>query len=325
MSYKWLINIWYIFFMFLIFSSFVLFNKFVAIIISVFMLVFAIAGGYFIINVFFKHMQKLNGKIKNTNEEKLELYIDDCNIKEIKVLINSYNCMAEKLKKSITEKDEILSYVCHELKTPLSIILMNCDSLNEDISNDCIDTIKKQTLYMSVFIKKMLDDMKFCNESEVIFEKADLSQIAEDICEEQYEISDRDIDFRFKIQKGIIVEIDIMLMARLIQNLLSNAYKYTNDGGNIYAELKSNSDNIIFYVKDNGIGIATDEQGDIWKRFYRASNAKGIYDNKSTGLGLSIVKKIAELHGGIITVESQIGMGSIFTLILKKKSIRVSR
>lgn len=311
--------------MFLIFVSFLIFNKFMAIIISVFILIFAIVGGNFILNIFFKHIKKLNGKIKNTNEEKLELYIDDCNIKEIKVLINSYNCMAERLKKSITEKDEILSYVCHELKTPLSIILMNCNSLNEDISKDCIDTIKKQTLYMSVFIKKMLDDMKFCNESEVIFETADLSQIAQDICEEQLEISDRDIDFRFKIQKGIIAEIDIMLMARLIQNLLSNAYKYTNDGGNIYAELKSNSDNIIFYVKDSGIGIAADEQDNIWKRFYRASNAKGIYDNKSTGLGLSIVKKIAELHGGIITVDSKIGMGSIFTLILEKKSIRVVR
>ena len=194
MSYKWLINIWYIFFMFLIFSSFLLFSKFTAIIISVFALVFAITGGCFISNIFSKHMKKLNSKIKNANEEKLELYIDNCNIKEIKVLINSYNCMAERLKKSIAEKDEILSYICHELKTPLSIILMNCDSLNKDFSKDCIDTIKKQTLYMSVFIKKMLDDMKFCNESEVIFEKADLSQIAEDICEEQCEISDRDID-----------------------------------------------------------------------------------------------------------------------------------
>ena len=100
------------------------------------------------------------------------------------------------------------------------------------------------------------------------------------------------------------------LMSRVIQNLLQNAYKYGKEGGHIWLSLRRHGSGAVLTVRDDGIGISKADQAHIWQRFWQADAARG--DESGTGLGLSMVKEIAEFHGGSVSVESELGKGSTF-------------
>ena len=102
------------------------------------------------------------------------------------------------------------------------------------------------------------------------------------------------------------------LLARMLQNLLENAYKYGRQSGHTKVALSLQGNNIKLLVKDDGIGIAEDQLEQIFDRFFRVSNKTSI---TGSGLGLSIVKKIVDMHGGNIDVNSREGLGTTFTII----------
>jgi signal transduction histidine kinase len=107
------------------------------------------------------------------------------------------------------------------------------------------------------------------------------------------------------------VSMDEKLLYSILSNLLLNAIKYSSPGGNIYLLLKCEVETTIFQVKDEGIGIPQHEQQKIYEPFYRGQNVENIV---GSGLGLSVVKKCVELHQGEIFVESEVGVGTIFTV-----------
>ena len=113
------------------------------------------------------------------------------------------------------------------------------------------------------------------------------------------------------IDDNVIGNIDTSLMARLFTNLISNAYQYSNPGSTISISLKNINNEIEFIVSDTGIGIPEDKLDKIWDRFYQV-NAVRDPNNNSSGLGLSIVKWISDIHGGKINVKSKIGEGTTF-------------
>ncbi len=115
------------------------------------------------------------------------------------------------------------------------------------------------------------------------------------------------VDFSLKDEK---------LLRQILSNLLSNAIKYSPDGGNVQVRLTCEDNKVMFQVQDEGIGIPTEHQQNLFKSFSRASNVGTI---AGTGLGLSIVKKCVELHGGQIAVRSQVGIGTTFTVTLLRK------
>ena len=104
-----------------------------------------------------------------------------------------------------------------------------------------------------------------------------------------------------------------MLLTRLVNNLVSNAYRYGVENGKITVTLLSNSKNAMLSVKDDGIGIAKDEQEKIFRRFYQSDPS---HSSGGTGLGLSMVKEIASFHNGSICVKSEPGQGSEFLVRL---------
>ena len=110
--------------------------------------------------------------------------------------------------------------------------------------------------------------------------------------------------------------LDEKLLRQILSNLLSNAIKYSPDGGNVQVRLTCEDNKVMFQVQDQGIGIPTEHQQNLFKSFSRASNVGTI---AGTGLGLSIVKKCVELHGGQIAVRSQVGIGTTFTVTLPRK------
>ncbi len=107
------------------------------------------------------------------------------------------------------------------------------------------------------------------------------------------------------------VILDEKLMYSILSNLLCNAIKYSPQGGNIYLILNGEPEATVFQVKDEGIGIPLEEQPEIYEPFYRGQNVDNIV---GTGLGLAVVKKCLDLHQGEITVKSQVGVGTTFTV-----------
>jgi len=104
-------------------------------------------------------------------------------------------------------------------------------------------------------------------------------------------------------------------LGQVIYNLTENALKYTPDGGHIHAELVQRGKLAVFTVTDDGVGIPKEDQAHIFDRFYRVDKARS-RETGGTGLGLSIVRQIVELHGGRVTVDSEPGKGSTFTVEL---------
>ena len=148
------------------------------------------------------------------------------------------------------------------------------------------------------------------------FESVDISELVTFVCDEQREIHDESITLNTEIENGITAEADRFLLVRLFINLISNAYQYGKEGGNINVRLFEKDGNIVFSVQDDGIGISEKDIPKIWERFYQADSSRT--DNGSMGLGLSMVKWIANCHGGEITVKSELGMGSTFTFTFPK-------
>ncbi len=114
---------------------------------------------------------------------------------------------------------------------------------------------------------------------------------------------------------GVSVDLDVVYFTTLINNLLSNAVKYSDKEPVINVEGFTEDNKVCIKVSDNGIGISKSDQKHVFDKFYRASTGN-IHKYKGLGLGLYYVKKIAEAHGGDVTVNSKPGKGSIFTVTI---------
>lgn len=143
------------------------------------------------------------------------------------------------------------------------------------------------------------------------FTEADISALTKSICQEQTE---EGYTLHCDIEENIIALIDVSLISRLLQNLLDNAVKYGRPNGGIWVSLCKKEGEIQLSVKDDGMGIPAEHREKIWQRFYQADPSRS--GDNGAGLGLSMVKKIAEIHGGYMSLESEEGKGSTFTLHL---------
>ena len=149
------------------------------------------------------------------------------------------------------------------------------------------------------------------NNGSYLKETVNLSQLAEDICQDMALLRDKEITLTWELEPDILFEGNRILITRLLTNLISNAYRYGKPNGNIYVTLNQTK-HIFITVKDNGIGISGEQQEKIFERFYRADTAR---TSEGTGLGLVMVKEIVQFHGGEVRVSSEVGKGSVFTII----------
>ncbi|MBP5974122.1 response regulator [Brasilonema sp. CT11] len=222
-------------------------------------------------------------------------------------------------------KSQFVATVSHEYRNPLASILAAASTLLQH-SNQLHQTKHQQFLQLiedkARQMTKLVDDLLMISTFE--FGKAtftpypfELLQFCSDIIEEQRQIiSDDRHQLTFKITgntRGFWG--DQKLLRAILVNLVSNAIKYSPDGGNIEVHLMGNDSHAIFDIKDQGIGIPIEDQQHLFESFSRGSNVGAI---PGTGLGLAIVKACVELHGGEITVESQQGQGTKVTVSLPK-------
>lgn len=240
-------------------------------------------------------------------------------------LAGTFDGMLESLEQAFLRERQFTSDVSHELRTPVSVILAQCEaSLNRtDLSEEQrkeILLIRKKAGEMSQMISQLLllsradQGRQQLNKEEI-----NISELTEIIVEEHKMLAQRrKIEVHTEIEPNITGYLDESFYIRMLDNLISNAVSYGKEGGNIKVTLHQIPSGVRGTVEDDGIGISRDDQVHIWERFYRVDASRtGKEDGSHSGLGLSMVKWIAQAHGGNVRVESELGKGSCFTFELK--------
>lgn len=238
-------------------------------------------------------------------------------------LADTFNDMMGRLERSFDAERQFTSDASHELRTPTTVILAECEMAEktpEDAAAvaESVAEIHKQARKMSELIGKLLSYTRLEQGTRKIDrERLDLSELAEDICEEQRMVAVRGISIESELEPGVFVNGDTALLISLVQNLISNAVKYGRDGGHVFVRVYAERDRACVSVRDDGIGISEEDLDRIWNRFYQADRSRSD-EARGVGLGLSLARQIARLHGGTITVESTLGEGSEFIFSMPK-------
>lgn len=238
------------------------------------------------------------------------------------------------MEKTFKIQEELFANVSHELKTPLNVIFSSNQLMELYLKNDSLEANKgkvskninviKQNCYR---FTKLINNMVDLSKIEAGFFKLNLSnenivQVTEDIVQSvsgYVETKGLNIIFDTNTDEKIIA-CDPDKIERIILNLISNAIKFTNAGGSIFVNLVDNYDTVEISVEDTGIGMEKKNLDDIFKRFHQVD--KSLKRNaEGSGIGLSLVKLIVELHGGKISAESTPGKGSIFKIELPTRTV----
>lgn len=228
-------------------------------------------------------------------------------------------------------KNEFVSNVSHELRTPLSSIRV----FGEFLRRGRVDEpgkvreygsyIESESRRLTQLINNILDFSRIESGRRVYnFESADIEEIlAGTLSSFSVRLRDKGFDVSYQGPEEPLpeVEVDASAIDRAVANLLDNAVKYSDGDRRIQVTLDQADGGLTISVTDHGIGIPRDELERIFERFHRVSTGL-VHDVKGTGLGLSLVRHIAEAHGGRVTVESEPGEGSTFTIHLPLHGVK---
>ena len=236
------------------------------------------------------------------------------------------------LSRVMRSKDDFLSAMSHELRTPLNAILGLSESLAEGVYGDMntkqvksINTIAESGHHLLALINDLLDIAKIgAGKMELELTKANV----EDLCQASLrfvmeQAQKQKINLKLVMDnQSVMLTADERRLRQILVNLLSNAVKFTPNGGSVTLETKCDleSESLMFSVRDTGIGIATEDLKRLFSPFTQL-DSKLSRQYAGTGLGLTLVMKLVELHGGSVAVESEIGKGSCFTVRIPCKGL----
>ena len=234
---------------------------------------------------------------------------------ELHQLAESFNGMFTRLEKAFETERQFTSDASHELRTPVSVILAQCEfSLEEPRSGEeyerALRTILRQGRRMSRLINDMLDFSRLeMRADSFACEEIDMAELVESACTDLAFIREHGITLRWEAERGIVFCGNRGLLTRLLTNLVNNAYRYGRENGRIFVCLKRVGEGMELSVSDDGIGIAEEEQEKIFRRFYQSDHSRC---GTGAGLRLAMVEEIAKFHNGSVRVESEPGKGSRF-------------
>lgn len=242
---------------------------------------------------------------------------------QIKQMIEQERKEAERQHEFDQLKIKFLTNLSHEFRTPISLIAGPVDkllSIEDNIEKKShLSMVKRNSNRLLNLVNQLLDFRKLEeNELKLNLTKGDVVLFVRDIADSFKDISEaRQIGFNFSSSlEHYPTLFDREKMERVLFNLISNAFKFTPKGGKIDLTIEKGVDgNLKIFVRDNGVGMSKEEQDKIFDRFFQANQNTGLL-NQGNGIGLSIAKEFVRLHGGMITVESTTGKGSLFSLIL---------
>lgn len=291
----------------------------------------AAGGGYLLAKRSLRPIRKISQTAQSVAESgDLSRRIEVKNRDELGRLSETFNIMFERLEENFNAEKQFTSDASHELRTPVAVILAQCEYALENASGEeelyeCIGSIQRQGYRMSKLIESLLAFTRLEQRiQDVQLYPTDISALVESVCDEQAEVPESNISLSREIEPGITLMADATLFSRMISNLIRNSYRYGRENGYIQVSLRQKEKSVLFSVTDNGIGIQAEDLPHIWNRFYRADKSRS-REKGGLGLGLSMVRQIARIHGAKVHVESVEHVGSRFTVsfpVLKKEKMK---
>lgn len=288
---------------------------------SPFVILVIMYGGYLIIRSSLRPVRDMTetaDAIAKSNDLTKRIHIED-GADEVHKLGKVFNEMLETLENASKRERQFSSDVSHELRTPISVIMTESeygakytDSVED--AKESFDVIERQSKRMTSMINQILELSRLDSRLEITKEELLLSDKIKHTLEDYKILFDnKNIKLSITIEEDISIYANEALIMRMIDNLLSNALKYAETEVTVCLAKRNR---IILEVADDGIGISDNEKKLIWDRFYKVDKSRTTTEDNSSGLGLSITKKILELHDGRIAVLDNKPKGTRFVVNL---------
>ena len=245
------------------------------------------------------------------------------NDNEITMLTENLEKMRESLKENQCQKDCFIMGISHDLRTPVSVIKGYTEAISDGVITgdekikDALLIITKKTEQLSSMIDTLLDFMKLkSTDWRQNLTEHSLNAVIENFTNHSKitaEIFKRNVTTDIRLDTEIMIPLDKQLTERMLENLFSNAIRYSNENDEIEIRAVQETENVKLYIKDNGIGISREDKEHIFDLFYRASPSRR---ECGMGIGLTVVKNIIEVHGWKIEVHSEEGAGTEFIITI---------
>ena len=237
-------------------------------------------------------------------------------------IITAVNSMTEELSGIETLRTDFISNVSHEMKTPLAV-MQNYGTLlqSPELSDEKRVEYAKGVTDASRRLADMMTNILKLNrlENQTIFPQKTVFDLGEQLCESllQYESiwEKSDIEIETEIEDDVKVEADAELLSLVWNNLFSNAFKFTGEGGKVRVSLTTDGHYAVVSVSDTGCGMTPEVGAHIFEKFYQGDTSRATQGN---GLGLALVKRVVDIMQGEIGVESAVGKGTTFTVKIEK-------
>lgn len=295
----------------------------------------------FLANTFVRPINKLKKYMEIAGKGDLTVHSDINSKDEIGVLSDSFNNMIKENKRLLEEviqydqlKTEFFSNISHELKTPLNIIFSttqlfslythddNCE-IDRNKLNKHMDLIKQNCYRLLRLVNNLIDITKIDSGfMQLNLKSQNIVEVVENITlstVEYVQSKERTILFDTDVEEKNMA-FDPEKIERIMLNLISNAVKFTNSGDDIEVAITDQGENILITVKDTGIGIPKDKKEKIFERFKQVDPLLS-RNHEGSGIGLSLVKSLVEMHEGNISVDSILGKGTTFMIQLPVKNV----
>ena len=242
---------------------------------------------------------------------------------ELRRLSETFNTMSEKLEMLDKSRNQFVSNASHELKTPLATMKILLESIiyqpemDTGMRTEFLTDINKEIDRLNLIISDLLTlvsmDSKTMRLNRTTFS---LAQVVSDTAHRLNLVAQkRRQEIKLQLNDKCEMYADCPKLTQVVYNLMENAIKYTQEGGVVRVRLIRSGRDAILTVSDNGPGIPKEDQSHIFDRFYRVDKARG-RETGGTGLGLSIVHQMVLMHGGTVSVDSEEGNGTTFTVEL---------
>jgi len=288
--------------------------------------ILAIVGAMFIVVLSLRSVKRLSHEVEEITEKNLDktLSVDEMD-SELVGLAEAFNRTFKRLDEAFLLQRKFLSDASHELRTPVSIIKSYCDiTLKRERSTeeyrDALEVVDETVTRMATLVEKILDVARLESGAMTLKrESLDLARVVKSVYKLISPVAaEGGVALSlYGANKRMEVMGDEDSLSELFMNLIDNGVKYNRQGGTVTITCAESNGWIEVSVADTGVGIPAEELGKIFNRFYRSDKSRS--EVSGSGLGLNIVKAIAEAHGGRLDVESEYGKGSCFTLYLPKK------
>lgn len=290
------------------------------------LVIIALLVGIFVTNAlirwFIKPIKEVGVAMEKISEGDFSVRLETkSNSKEIREIFSGFNMMAEELQSTEILKSDFVSTVSHEFKTPISAIegysmLLQDDDNLTDEQKEYVEKIIFNTQRLSSLTGSILLLSKLENQS-IVSNKTSFDldeQIRKSILMLESAWEQKEIEFDVDLEDTDFVGNE-SLLHHIWDNLISNAIKFSHQGGKVSIKLQNLENKVIFTISDNGIGISEEEKNRIFDKFYQADSS---HKQEGNGLGLALVKKIVDIEGGEIFVQSNDEGGCMFSVVINK-------